>query len=83
MSLVASNKEDAVMARLLAHMQAVRDHWPSIVWLKEALTNEDKWAFLEVWQELGHEVHKQLWTATTKGGIWTVAERKKMREWGA
>jgi recombination protein RecT len=81
MSLVASNKEDAIMARLLAHMQAVRDHWHSIVWLKDALDRDDEWAFKEVWEELGHEVHKCLWVAPSKGGIWTTAERKKMREW--
>lgn len=83
MSLVVADKQDAELSRLLAHMAAVRDNWPSIVWCKDALAKDEKWAFLEVWQEMSHETHRALWVATTKGGIWTVEERKRMREFGA
>lgn len=83
MSFTFSTKEDATLARLLAHMQAVREHWASIVYLKEALVIEDDLMFREAWDELGHEVQKILWVAPLYGGVWTTAERILMRKWGA
>lgn len=83
MSLVLSSKEDAVLSRLLAHMQAVREHWATVVYLKEALRLDDSLMFREAWDELGHDVQRKLWTAPKYGGVWETAERAKMREWGA
>ena len=81
MGLTLTDRQDVELSRLLAHMSAVREHWPSIVWCKDALARDDKWAFLEAWQELSHEVQVALWVAPSKGGVWTTAERKQMREW--
>lgn len=80
-----------MLARLLVHMRAVRDHWPTIVYLKEALMRDDSLMFMEAWLDFGcgddreklHAIHQALYVAPTKGGIWTTAERAKMREWGA
>lgn len=79
MSLVLSTKEDATLARLLAHSQAVRDNWHSVVYMKEALAEEDSLKFREAWDELSREDQVALWVAPSRGGIWTTAERTQMR----
>lgn len=83
MSTTVANKEDLALARLMQHTAAVRKHWPSVVYCKTALAGEDKWSFLEAWQELPRAAQIALWMAPKYGGIWTTAERGKMREFWA
>jgi recombination protein RecT len=81
MSTVVTSKEDQTLARLLSHMAAVRAEWESVVWMKQALKDDDSLAFLEVWMDLSHDLQIKLWQAPSKGGIWTTREREKIREW--
>lgn len=81
MSTIATNKEDQTLARLLSHMAVVRAEWANVVWLKQALLDDDSLAFLEVWMDLGHDLQTKLWQAPSRGGIWTTREREKIREW--
>jgi len=74
MSLTA--KEDKTLAYLLRHMAAVREHWSTVVAIKEGLRREDGLMVKEAWQELTYEQKVDLWTAKTKGGIWEPWERK-------
>ena len=81
MSLVLSTKEDATLARLLSHMEVVRARWASIVYMKDALAEEDSLKFKEAWDELPREEQIALWVAPSKGAVWTTNERKRMREY--
>ena len=73
-------KEDQTLARLLKHMQAVRDNWPSVVYMKDGLARDDPYTFLEAWEEMDRDTQIALWAAPKYGGVWTTAERKLMRE---
>ena len=79
MPLVLSTKEDAILARLLAHSAAVRGNWASVVYMKEALLREDGLMFREAWDELDKETQIALWVAPKSGGVWTTEERTQMR----
>lgn len=81
--MTTTAKEDLALARLMQHTEAVRTHWISVVYCKTALADEDKWSFLEAWQELPRKAQIALWMAPKYGGIWTTAERNKMREYWA
>ena len=81
MATVVNDRKDPELLRLLSHMKAVRENWLSVVYLKEALCRDAGLMFLEGWQELEREVQINLWIATTKGGVWTIPERRQMREW--
>ena len=88
---IAEESEAARLRRekalYVAHSGAVRDHWKSVVWMKDALERDDGWSFMEVWNSLNDDIEKRraiqsaLWHAPTKGGVWTTAERTRMREW--
>lgn len=62
-------------------MQAVREHWESVVYLKRALKDEDALAFVEAWFELPEEAQIALWISTKGGGVWTTKERAIAKEW--
>jgi hypothetical protein len=78
--------------KLLEHVAAVRDNWPSIVDIKGQLRiaidkqeqGEDDWPHLshalESWRELGEDTMRVLWRAPSKGGIFTTLERKLLDE---
>lgn len=89
MSLTA--RIDPDLLRLRRHTKAVREHWREVVYLKDALAREDGLAFLEVWLDLGgddldarHAIQTALYScSTTNGGIWTVAERRLIKQYEA
>ena len=81
MSLTA--KEEQTLSRLLSHMAAVREHWSTVVYIKEALRDGDALKCVEAWTELDYETRKRLWVAPLNGGVWTTKERKLIREWEA
>jgi len=65
------------------YMLAVDEHWTSVVFIKRFLAGDDETdsnpeAALEAWRELGHEQMERLWKAPTKGGIFTIEERKQL-----
>lgn len=70
---------------ILDHMQAVRDNWPSIAYIKSGIENGDLSTAVEAWRELDQEVQMALWKAPSKGGIFTTHERTVMKsnEWNA
>lgn len=74
---------DAVMERLLAHNEAVRENIETIVVIKGALLNDDYSAAYEAWSELTPEEMQACWVATSRGGIFTTKERAQLKsnEW--
>ncbi len=74
-------KEQKELARLLNHMQAVRDHFWQVAEIKHAIESEDWFYFCQLWDEIPQEAQRSLWHATTKGGIWTIKERAEMRKY--
>jgi hypothetical protein len=75
--------------QLLKHMEAVREHWRSIEFLKRTLEDAETMPeqselrlgrALEAWRELGEDVMRVLWRAPSKGGIFTTLERKLLDE---
>lgn len=75
---------------LLAHMDCVREHVVSIVAIKDGIPpaggiidDPTLSVAVEAWRELGEDVQRVLWRATTKGGIFTTHEREFMKstEW--
>jgi hypothetical protein len=62
--------------RQIKHMEAVREHWESLVAIKAFLYEENLEAALEAWRELGESAMKVLWRAPSKGGVFTTLERK-------
>lgn len=61
------------------HDQALADNLQSVNAIKEFIATE-KWESLaEAWQELDDEAKKDLWLASTKGGVFTPAERKALK----
>lgn len=76
-----TNSEDVLLVRQLRHMKALREHWDSVAYMKQALKDGDGLKFAEAWSELDNATKTALWIATDKGGIWTTDERKRMREY--
>lgn len=64
---------------LIAHNVAWRDNHDSVQYIKEAIRNDDIFAAVEGYAELGHDVQTALHVAPTKGGCWTIAEKKYLR----
>jgi deoxycytidylate deaminase len=62
--------------RLIKHNEAVRDNIDSIVAVKTALLNGEFDTAAECMRELSDEVRMALGLASTKGGIFTIAETK-------
>ena len=62
------------------YMAKVFEHWESIVAIKAFLLEDNIDAAREAYNELGHDDMVALWKAPTKGGIFTVEERRKLKE---
>ena len=65
----------------MRHTKAVREHWSSVAYIKQALAAEDAFAVAEAWQELDHDTQRALWVSTRDGGIWTTKERQQIRDY--
>ena len=65
--------------RLVRHMELVRIHWDTVHNVKELLANGQIEPARLVFGELPEDVRIGLWVATTKGGVWTVEERKMLK----
>jgi hypothetical protein len=72
-------EQDSRIARLLAHNQAVRDHWQLVSAIKQALQAEDYIDAAMLWNATAEAVKDALWVAPTKGGIFTTEERAKLK----
>lgn len=67
---------------LLAHINAARENIEEVYRIKECIANEDIEGAAGYYADMGSDVQLALWRATTKGGIWTVEERKLMTAHG-
>lgn len=78
-------KPEITVDELLLYQGKVREHFPNISVLKEALAVDDYCAAREAWLELPQEDQMILWRAPTKGGLLTTDERSKMKsnDWNA
>lgn len=61
------------------HMAAVLRNFPSIDAIKAYLAEEDYRAAALCWYELDEDTMRDLWLATTKGGVFTTAEREALK----
>ena len=75
-------QEDRTLLRLFRHMAAVRNHWSSVVAIKEGLRDGDDFKVIECWTELNAETRTALWVAPKSGGVWTTAERTTIKGLG-
>ena len=85
---MANAVEQQIYAQLIEYNGLVREFWPSINAVKDYL--EPKWGEGEnqshvsearaVLKELGDDISGALWKAPTKGGCFTTAERKLLKE---
>lgn len=62
------------------HMDAVWANFPSIEAIKEYIAQEDYRAAALCWFELDEDTQRALWLATTKGGVFTTAERAAIKD---
>lgn len=67
---------------LIAHMNAARENFDEVVGIKEAIANEEWEKAATLWGDVNEGTRNDLWRATTKGGIWTIEERKHMDKEG-
>ena len=65
---------------LMAHVQFVRDNWEAVVKMKMAIADNDVMYANQLHEEFSNsEKELLLGTATTKGGVFTTAERQFFR----
>ena len=67
---------------LIAHMNAARENFDEVVGIKTAIANEEWEEAADLWGDVNDATRNDLWRATTKGGIWTIEERKHMDKEG-
>ena len=63
----------------LDYMVLVREYWDQITEIKERLANDEDSLAALTFSELPENVRIGLWRATTKGGVWTIQERARLR----
>lgn len=76
------SEEDRQAKFLLQHQAAVGRWYKSVFSIQEMLKDEepDAYAVAEVWREIPPDEQVLLWRAPTKGGCFTTAERKFIKE---
>jgi hypothetical protein len=62
------------------HDEAYGRHSESISYIKERLAEDDLEPAAKEWAEISQDDQRALWLATTKGGCFTTAERKTIKE---
>lgn len=75
-------EEEKEAMHLLHHQAAVGRNWRTVHAIKEYLLADepDAYAIAEIWYELSQDEQRLLWRAPTKGGCFTVEERKFLKE---
>lgn len=66
--------------QVIAHDRALAEHRESVDFIKDRIAANDLQAAADEWRDLGEEVQRALWLATSKGGIFTTEERKTIKE---
>jgi hypothetical protein len=64
----------------LSAIQAAYNLNETISLIKSGIESGHLDAAREAWQELTDQEKELLWVAPTKGGVWTVAERKTIKD---
>lgn len=77
---ISQQKEKEAIGYLIAHQNAVKSNWDSVVAIKENLRLDELAAAWEAYNEIPEEDRVSLRVAPTKGGIFTVEENKKMKQ---
>lgn len=68
--------------RTIEHVALVRDYWDEVTRIKELIANgqnDDARALFHDIRSISEIVRIGLWRATTKGGCWTIEERKVLK----
>jgi len=73
------NSVEKMLERLLRHNDMVRMHLPSILAIKEGIALNELSGACEAWSEFDEQTQRNLWVATTKGGIFSTEERRVMK----
>lgn len=69
-----------LMRQVQAHDRALAEHRESVDFIKDRIAANDLQAAADEWRDLGEDVQRALWLATSKGGIFTTDERKTIKE---
>lgn len=72
--------DEQAARRKAKHDDAAARHSESVAFIKERIAAEDWKAVAAEWGAIGQEDQMALWLATSKGGIFTTAERKAIKE---
>ncbi len=73
------NTVEKLLERLIKHNDQLRAHLPSILAIKEGIALKEYSGACEAWYEFDEQTQRDLWVATTKGGIFSTEERKIMK----
>ncbi len=73
------NSVEKMLERLLRHHDILRMHLPSILAIKEGIALNELSGACEAWSEFDEQTQRNLWVATTKGGIFSTEERRVMK----
>lgn len=74
-----AEKAQAEINAHLNYMSLVRDLFPTIAAIKQALADEDFSTAAEAWGELTDTEKNRIWRAPSKGGVLTTAERAALK----
>ena len=74
------NELELELKRQIEYMEVVRKYWDNISYCKEQIAIDNIDAAREAYKELDRDTQMILWKAPTKGGVFTTAERKLMKE---
>jgi hypothetical protein len=64
---------------IMKHNKALAENMSSVLYIKEAIAQDDLLAVAEAWSELDNDVKEALWLAPSKGGIFTTEERQLLK----
>jgi hypothetical protein len=76
---IQQQAEKAFYGRAQANTQAILAHIQSIMTIKLGIDSGELSTAAEAWFELSEDEKKSLWTAPTKGGVFTTKEREIMQ----
>lgn len=72
--------EKKVMERYVAHADAFKRNWDSIVYIKQMFAEDKLSAALEAYNEISEADKIALRMAPTKGAVWTLDDARKMKQ---
>jgi recombination protein RecT len=71
---------DPAEKRKAEHDEAFGRHAESVAFIKERIAADDMAAVADEWRSIGEDDQRALWLATSKGGCFSTAERKAIKE---